>query len=237
MRRKNIKFVCFILTLFSLSSCALISKHIISAPQKASSQALPKSKKTKKDHVERNIFLKAKKEVSSKPLTNKRVKQLKKILKNKKSFISKQKIKIILGHHFFLKKSYKKALSYYSQVEHYPSHQLLILREAKIYYRTGKYKKALKQVNFLLKADNLSSELSSELYFLKLNITLKRKNPDKKELLEIYCHILNHENTDGTDNRKKAKDIIFSMDETDILDIKSESYIEPVKDPGVLSSR
>ena len=48
--------------------------------------------------------------------------------------------------------------------------------------------------------------------------------------MEIYCHILSHENTNNTDNRKKAKDIIFSMDEKDILEIKSESYIEPVKD-------
>ena len=230
MIHKNIRFFCFILIIFSLSSCTLISKHITSDQKKAPSKPLQNSKKTKKDLFEKKIFFKAKEEVSSKPLTNKRVKQLKTILKNKKSFISKEKIKIILGHHFFLKKSYKKALLYYSQVKHYPSHKLLILREAKIYYRIGKYKKALKQVNFLLEADDLSPESSAELYLLKLNLTLKKKDPDKKELLEIYCHILNHENTNSTDNRKKVKDIIFGMDEKDILDIKSESYIEPVKD-------
>ena len=167
------KLFYFIFIILSLSSCTLISEHIISS-QKNKYIKPTKSKKPKRNPFEVQLIRTAQKEVASKPLTLKTVKQLQKILKKKENIIFKEKIKTILGHHFFQKKSYKRALFYYSQVKYHPLNKFLLLREAKIYSHMNKNKEALKRVHLLLEED-LSPELSIETYLLKEALILRGK--------------------------------------------------------------
>lgn len=219
------------LFIFNFSSCTLISYYKKSSKiNKKENKTLTQTiqQKRKKSNFEFQIANQAKKEILSGPLINKRVTQLKKLLKNKKSLVSRDQIKILLGRHFLKKNLYKKSLFYYSKVKQNPWRTKALLEEAKIYYQLHKSKKTLELINILLEEENLKPDLIMEIYLLKLSLVLREQSVNQKELLEIYCHILNYEKS--STYRKKAKYLVFNMNETDLLDIKSEDFIEPIKD-------
>ena len=218
------KSVFFFLILFSLPSCSLLLK------QKSPPPARKKTVTVNKPHkvpFESRIISKAKKEIASGPLKKKRVTQLKKILKNKKTTTSKEEVRFILGKHFFKKSSYKRSLYYYSQITTDLWGKKALLEEAKIYSRINKPKKAIDRINLLIE-ENPSPALLAQIHTLKLALILRQKSPDQKELLETYCHILSYKN--NYSYREKARRLIFNMNESDLLDIKSEDFIEPVKE-------
>ncbi len=218
------KSIFLFLLIFFLPSCSLILK------QKSTPQVKKKTVTVNKPHkvsFESQIISKATKEIVSGPLKKKRVTQLKKVLKNKKTTVSKEAIRVILGKHFFKKSSYKKALHYYSQVTKNPWKIKVLLEEAKIYNRINKPKKAIDRINRLIEEDPPPA-LLAQTYTLKLSLILRQKSPDQKELLKTYCHILSHKN--NYTYREKARHLIFNMNESDLFDIKSESFIEPVKE-------
>ena len=218
------KVFFFLLFILFLPSCTLLLKKTATPQIKQKKNLI---NKTEKKSSESRIVNKATKEILSGPLTSKRVSQLKKILKRKTLNFSKEPIKIILGKHFHKKSSYKQALYYYSQVKHNPWQKKALLEEAKIYYQLNKLKKALDRTNSLLEEDP-PAELIPQIHIIKLSILLRNKSPDQKKLLETYCHILKHKK--NCLYREKAKLLIFKMNENDLLDIKSEDFIEPVKE-------
>ena len=218
------KILWFFLLIFFLPSCTLILKKT-STPQIKKEAVIVK--KPERSSPEFRIISKAKKEILSGPLNSKRVLQLKKLLKNKNLPLSKEPIKIILGKHFLKKTSHKKALHYYSQVTRNPWRKKALLEEAKIYHQINKPDKALDRINSLLEEEP-SPALLTQTYTLKLSLVLEEKSPDQKELLEIYCYILNYKNNPSY--KEKARHLIFNMNENDLLDVKSEDFIEPVKE-------
>lgn len=218
------KVFFFLLFILFLPSCALLFKKT-DTPQIKQKKNL--TNKTEKKSSEFRIVNKATKEILSGPLTSKRVFQLKKILKRKTLNFSKEPIKTILGKHFYKKSLYKQALYYYSQVKHNPWQKKALIEEAKIYYQLNKLKKALDRIDSLLEEDP-PAELIPQIHIIKLSILLRNKVPEQKKLLETYCRILKHKKSSLY--REKAKLLIFKMNENDLLDIKSEDFIEPVKE-------
>ena len=224
----SIFFYLLFLTFF-LPSCTLLSESQKPLPAQKTQKPL-KAKKIKKKKIssESQIIQKLKKKVLSEPLTPKQVKQLKKILKNQKK-LDKDSIKMILGQHFFKKNDYKKALSYYSQVNKAPLKSQALLEIAKIYYQTKKPKKVLDSLD-LLEEESSSKELLVEGYLLKLTLILESPSPNHIELLKTYCQLLHYEEKQSSIYREKAKNLIFKIKENVLLDIKSEDFIEPVKE-------
>ncbi len=242
----SIFFYLLFLTLF-LPSCTLLSES--KKPLSAQKTQKPlKAKKTKKKKItsESQIVQKLKKKVLSEPLTPKQVKQLKTILKKQKNPSLKDSVKMILGQHFLKKTAYKKALSYYSQVNKAPLRSQALLEIAKIYYQTKKTKKALHFLKLFLEKEPSSKELLVEGYLLKLTLILEDPSPNHIELLKTYCQLLSYEEKQPSIYREKqpsiyrekqpsiyrekAKNLIFKIKENVLLDIKSEDFIEPVKE-------
>jgi len=182
---------------------------------------------SKKPALKNLVLIKAKKEINKSFLNKKRVIQLKNLLKKDISIDYKEQAKMILARHFLKKSNYKKALFYFSQIKTEPLKNKALLKQAKIYYKLRRFSKAKSLVDKLLKED-LSYSILLETKLVKLSLLLKNPSLDKKELLSIYCDILNYDNRPFY--RKKAKNLIFTMKEEDILDLKSEKFIEPVKD-------
>ena len=222
----------FFLFLFILtfSSCTLLSRYKESLKtNKKENKSSIQTTKPKKISFEFQIVNQTKKEILSGPLTNKRVTQLKKLLKNKQLSFLEDQIKILLGQHFLKKRLYKKALFYYSKVNQNPWRKKALLEKARIYYQIDKPKKTLKLINILLEED-LKPDFLKEVYLLKLSLVSRKKPVKQAELLEIYCYILNYERENTSIYRKKARHIVFNMKETELLDIKSKEFIEPIKD-------
>ncbi|MDE0518855.1 MAG: ABC transporter substrate-binding protein [Bdellovibrionales bacterium] len=234
-RRKSLKggfftpilykyFLCFLFLL--LSSCTLLSKKNKLIPIKE--KKIVSAKKKEKTTAEHKLVHKAIKKSGF--LTKNQINQLQKILKNKKTFVSKDLVRMILGRHFLKKSNYKQALSYYSQVQTSPWKIKALLKQAQIYYKINKLKKALTLIQAIGEEKNPPSDLLLESQLLKLSLVLKNKNSNPKEILETYCHILSYETKKNPIYREQAKRIIFKMSEKDLLDLHSEDFIEPVKD-------
>ncbi len=218
------------LFILSLPSCTLLSKYTkFSEVNKKERKSIVQQKR-KKPGFSSRIVSKASKEILSGPLTQKRITQLKKLLKNKEVSPLKDQIKMILGRHFSKKNSFKKSLIYYSNVNQNPWKNKALLEEAKIYYQMHKPKKTSQLISLLLEERDLTKDILMEAYLLKLSLILKKKSFPHKELLEVYCQILNYEKKKKSMYRTKARHIVFSMNESDLLDIKSEDFIEPIKD-------
>lgn len=225
------KFIFSFLFILCLPSCTLIFKNTNPAQANKAKKKTTVLKKEKQNiSFESHIVNKAIKEMLSRPLKNKRVTQLKKILKNKKTTASKDLIRITLGRHFSKKLSYKQALFYYSQVKKDPWRIKSLLEEAKIYYQINKPDKAFNRIHSLLEKEDLSPTSLVEIHTLKLSLILNNKSQNQKELLETYCHILNYKTERNSIYREKAKHLIFNINESTLLDLKSEDFIEPVKD-------
>ena len=225
------KFILPFLFILCLPSCTLILKNINPSQINKTKKRIADSKKKKqKLSFESQVVNKAIKEILSGSLKNKRVTQLKKIIKQKISASSKNLIRMTLGRHFFKKRSYKQALFYYSQIKKGPWRKKSLLEEAKIYYQINKPNKAFNRLDSLLRREELSPTLLVEVYTLKLSLILRDKSPSQKELLKTYCNILNYKNGKDSIYKGKAKYLIFKMNENDLLDIKSKNFIEPVKD-------
>ncbi|MDE0119435.1 MAG: penicillin-binding protein activator [Bdellovibrionales bacterium] len=224
-----IRYKCFFCFCFLfLSSCTLLSKKHKVIPIKEKKISSTKKKET--NTAEYQLVNKAIKNTASSFLTKKQINQLQKILKKKKSFVSKDLIKMILGRHFLKKKAYKKALFYYSQIQVSPWKIKALLKQAQIYYKINKLKKALTLIRAIRKEKDPPPDLLLESQLLKLSLVLKEKNSSSKEILETYCYILSYETKKNPIYRERAKQIIFKMSEKDLLDLHSEDFIEPVKD-------
>lgn len=219
-----------VLLLFFLffPSCVLLSKiKNPSSPKKNLKSTVIKTPK-KKNSLQ--IVNKAKKQILSRPLTQNQVKQLKKILKDKKSAESKEPLRMILGQHFFKKSDLKQALSYYSQVKKHPWKNKAFLQKAKIYYQKNQPKKTLHFIELLLEEEPSTPDLLMEAYLLKLSLLSNNSSPDYIELLKTYCYILRYKNEKNSIYREKAKHLIFKINTAQLLDLKSEDFIEPVQD-------
>ncbi len=221
-------FLYSLLLITILPSCTLLSVKTKPRFKKKIEIEAKASKKNNKLSFEYQIINKAKKKAAFGTLTKTQTNQLKKILKNTPSL--RDQVRMILSRHFLNKTSYKQALHYYSQVKKNPWKKKAVLAQAKIYYQLNKPKKTNQLIELLLEEEGLSSDLLMESYLLKLSLLLKKKKPDQKKLLEVYCHIISYENTKNSLYRKKAKRLIFKMNKKDLLDINSEDFIEPVKD-------
>ena len=224
------KIILSFLFILFFSSCTLIVKNTKPSQINKKEKKTSSIKKKKKKSFESRIVDKAAKDILSKTLTNKQVAQLKKILKNNQAHLFKEQIRMILGRHFFKKSVYKQALSHYSKVKRGARREKARLEKAKIYYQINKPDKARQLINLLLENESSSSDLLLEVYLLKLSIVLSEKSLSQKELLETYCRILSYENKKHSIYRTKIKHLIFNMNEKDLLDVKSEDFIEPVKD-------
>ena len=225
------KIILSFLVLFFFSSCTLILKKAsINQTNYEEKQITTKKKRKKAVTGLYKTVNKAEKTVSSGLLTNKQITQLKKIIKSKNPSLLKERSKIVLGKHFSRKSAYKKALFYYSKVKDDPWKTKSTIEEIKIYQQINRPKKALRLINFLLDDDSLSPNLLVEVYLLKLSLFPGNKPTAQKELLEIYCHILNYTDKKNSIYRKKARSLVFSMNANDLLDIESEDFIEPIKD-------
>ena len=222
-------------------SCALILKKIHpnqgnGQTNKSISKKNHGNKKIKSsDIMEFQAVKKAEKEVVSELLRKKEITQLKKILKTTKILSLKERIKMILGRHFLKTLSYKQALFYYSRVKEDPWRKQSLLQEASIYYKMNQPEKVFHLIEFLLDEEELSPELSIKANQLKLTLLLRDESRNQKEILKAYCHILNYkdnssENTKTSLYEKKARQLIYSMTEKDLLDIVDEDFIDPVKD-------
>ena len=224
--KKNIFLFCLLFVF--LSSCTLLSKKTKPIPIKEKKSFT--TRKKKKSNFEYQLVNKAAKKIAIGSLTEKQVNQLQKILKNKKTSISKDPVRMILGRHFLKKSYYKKALLHYSRVQKNPLRIKALLKQAQIYHQINKPKKALRSIRLILEEEDLPSTLLLESYLLKLSLILRAKDSTQKEILEAYCHILSHENKKNSIHREKTKQIIFEMSEKNLLDINSQDFIEPVKD-------
>ncbi len=211
-------------------SCTLLSKLKNPSEKKTPLKSEVIKPQKKKQSLESQIVTKAKKQILSRPLTEKQVKNLKKILKAKQSARSKEPLRMILGQHFFKKSSHKIALSYYSQVTKQPWKTKALLQKAKIYYQKNKPKKALHFIELFLEEDPATPDLLVKAYLLKLALISNNSSPDDMELLKIYCHILHHKNEKTSIYKEKAKNLVFRIKKAHLLDIKSEDFIKPVQD-------
>ena len=208
-----------------LTACTLLDKQ----NERAFSPSKPKKQSPAKIPFEEKTVKEAKKRIlKGLFLTKTQVSRLKKVLKSEKSQDLKDRARMILGRHFLKKSSYKKALAYYSDVKTKPHKNQALLLSAKIYLRQNLPKKALDLLEFL--EEELSPAQLKEAYTLKLSLLLRKPLPDKKELLKIYCQILSQENQKNSLYRKEARRLIFQMSEKDLLSLRSEDFIEPVKD-------
>ena len=223
----------FCLLLFP--SCTLIRKYIkpVSSPKASVNQKIPSqapSQKKPQIRAEQQIIAKAQKRVRSQALTKKQVSQLKKILKSKKNRDLRDPVRMILGRHFFRKSSYKKALFYYETVKRNPSRKKALFWSARLYHRLNQISKALQLIELIIEEEDLSDRLLREVYLLKLALISKTPAPSPTEVFKIYCYILTVEHKNNSLYREKAKQILFTMSEKSSLALKSEDFIEPLKD-------
>ena len=204
--------ILLVLWLFILPACTLLNKQ-----KQQEIKALKKpSLSQKKISFEENILEEKTVDEARKQLakglllTKSQVKSLKKVLQSQKAPELRDPARMILARHFFKKKSYKIALSYYSKVKEKPYKNKAQLLSAKIYERQGLRQKAWDLLEVLLEEEELSPPQLKEAYTLKLSILLKDPLSDKQELLKSYCQILSQESQQNPLYRKKSPPTDFS---------------------------
>ena len=220
--------ILFFFCLFS--SCALLdsAKTLRKEPSTKKSFA-KKEKSTISSSVLIQAIEKAEKEVFLNPLTKKRAQEIQKLLKTTRKTRLKDRINMLLGLHFFKKSNYKKSLTHYSKVKGGAFKAKGLLAKAQIYRRTGQINKALKELNLLLKKEkSADGDLLLKAYLLKLDLSFKIAS--QRELLELYCTISIYDQKKNSVYIEKAKDIVFNMAEKEVLNLRTEDFIEPIKD-------
>ncbi len=231
--RKPIQPLFYSLLVLCLSACTLMGKYIKPVqPQKSrvSQKNIKKeAPKPKKQSAEHQLIKQAKKQLRSRPLSKKQIQGLKKIL-NSKTKALKDPARMLLGRHFSRQSSYKKALSYYTKVQKDPYKPTALLHSAHLYHRLNQDQKALKLINRLTEEEELSDRQFRDLYLLKLNIISQPPAGTQTDIFETYCHILTYDLRSNTPYRKKARRVLFDMKEKEVLALKSEDFIEPLKD-------
>ena len=223
------KFLIFIPFIFIGISCSLISQ----APKvssKSKFKKVPVKEIQKLTKHERTVLNQAEKAIVSSFLKPPQITQLKKILKLRRSPSAKARVKMVLARHFLKKKSYKKALSYYTQVTHPKWRVKSSLGEVKVYYQINKFKKARKLLDLLIEEESPSLELLMDMYLLRLKIISRQDSTDKKDLLEVYCQILELKQNKDSIYKDKARLILFNMSDNEVLDISSKEFIKPIED-------
>ena len=239
------KWLFLFFCVFLFSSCTLVRKYTNPSLSKTSSLSQNKTKKDqqktslqnkkqpkKKKKAEQQIITQAKNRLRSQPLTTKQVTQLKKILKSKKDRNLKDPARMLLGRHFFKISSYKTATVYYKKVEQSPYKKIALLWLARLYQhqRLNQVPKALQLIEQIKEEPDLSDRFLKEVYLLKLALISTSPDPSLKEVFKAYCDILTVEHKNKTPYREKAKQILFTMSEKSVLDIRSKNFISPLKD-------
>ena len=229
------KYIFCFFCVLCFPACTLIGKYIkpvqpqksrISQQNKTIKKDLPKPTK---QSAEYQLIKQAKKQLASRPLSKQQVKGLKQILKNKEESL-KDPARTLLGRHFFQNSSYKKALFYYTKVQADSYKKIALLQSAHLYHRLNQNKKALKLISHLTEEEELTDRELREIYSLKLNIISQSPTDSQTEIFKTYCQILTYDMRPNTSYRKKARQILFNMKEKEVLSLKSEGFIEPLKD-------
>ena len=206
--------------LFSFASLFLIAKEKKSYSQIADTSLKPAVLK----HAEREVQLDL--------LSEKRVNQVKKILRNRNLQEYYDQANMILGRHYLRKSVYKQALRFFRKIKEQPLKGQADLESARIYYNLNKYSQAIQLLEQMEKQKKTQSlQLLTDLYYLKRQILLQSKPIDYVNLLEVYCQLLELSNNDKeSPYRKQIHRILFTMKEKDLLNITGEDFIKPVKD-------
>ena len=137
-------------------------------------------------------------------------------------------IQMTLARHFMHKKSYKKALKHYVQVKHNPWKEQAMLTEAGILWRLKQYEKATEVLGILVEGD-FKTATKKQAYALWESILLKQSAEDPVPQLKMVCQVLKQSIATKKD-LEKARKIVFSLKDSELLALLKEDFIQPVAD-------